>query len=400
MRLVTAVVGMLVLGLAVLEMVMQPSGEDRLAILAIFGAVAGAGLAVGIAIRRRRAGFASFRYLVLAVAMVSVAVVASAVAISAGFMFISSHDLRLVLVASGLGAALALVLAMWAAAPLADDMKQLGRAAARVGTGDLAVRTGVDRRDEVGAVAAAFDAMVIRLEEASRRRRQEEEARNSFLAAVGHDLRTPLTAMQAAVEALQDGVVGEPDRYLAAIAADVELMSSLVDDLFLLASIEAERVDLELVPIDLTELADEAVEAMTPLALRRGVQLELRSEDRVMVEGGAAQLRRVIRNLLDNAIRFAPEASRIRIDVVNGRGSATVLVEDEGPGFPSGFEPRAFEPFARFEPARSRGVGGGGAGLGLAIAKGLVEAHGGEIWIEPGPGGRVGFSLPAEARRV
>jgi signal transduction histidine kinase len=175
------------------------------------------------------------------------------------------------------------------------------------------------------------------------------------------------------------------------MSRDVEALSSLVDDLFLLASIESGRLVLSAEPVDVSELADEAVEALQPAATARAVSLHLHSPGALTVNGNATAISRVIRNLVDNAIRHAPEGSRVEI-VVDGP-TPTVRVIDEGPGFPPGFGEHAFESFARADPSRTRTTGG--AGLGLAIARGLVEAHGGRIWIERPPGGRVAFELPA-----
>jgi signal transduction histidine kinase len=235
-----------------------------------------------------------------------------------------------------------------------------------------------------------MDGMIDSLQSAHDERRQIEEARRAFLAAVGHDLRTPLTSMQAAIEALQDGVTEEPERYLNSMLADLDLLSGLVEDLFLLAQIEAGKLQLHPEPVDLADLADEAVEAMSPVARRRGVEIDIKADQHITVMAGQREIGRVIRNLLDNAIRHAPDASQVTVEVGNGGPSATVRVVDQGPGFPPGVD--VFESFATGDPARTRAHGG--AGLGMAIAKGLVEAHGGSIAIESGPGGRVAVRLP------
>jgi signal transduction histidine kinase len=305
-------------------------------------------------------------------------------------MFLSSHDLRLVVVAVGLGVVLGALLAATISRPLAEDLGRLAGTARKVGRGDLSTRAVLDRPDEVGEVAAAMDGMIDSLRAARAERQQIEEARRAFLAAVGHDLRTPLTSMQAAIEALQDGVAEEPERYLRSMLTDLDLLSGLVDDLFLLAQIEAGKLDMQTGPVDLADLADEAVEAMTPVARRRGVEIDIDADQHVMVLAGQRELGRVIRNLLDNAIRHAPDASHVSVEVGNGGPDATVRIVDRGPGFPEGLD--VFESFAKGDLARTRSHGG--AGLGLAIAKGLVEAHGGSIAIEPGPGGRVAFRLP------
>jgi signal transduction histidine kinase len=282
------------------------------------------------------------------------------------------------------------------ARPLTEDLQQIADTAERVGHGDLGARTGVTRPDEVGSVADALDIATARLAEVEEARGREHEARQAFLTAIGHDLRTPLSALRAAVEALQDGVASDLDRYLRAMHADVEVLTSLVDDLFLLARIEAGHLDLELTTVDLSELADEAIEAIRPVADRSGVTVHLETEGRVRALGGAGALSRVIRNLIDNAIQHSPPNGTVAVRV-EGDGGALVRVTDSGPGFDADLVDRAFESFTRGDRARTRSTGG--AGLGLAIARGFVEAHGGTIWADPGPGGQVAFWIPAPTGR-
>jgi signal transduction histidine kinase len=148
---------------------------------------------------------------------------------------------------------------------------------------------------------------------------------------------------------------------------------------------------IETMPTDLTDVADEAMEVLLPVATRENVDLVLQAPSRVVVRTGPEAVSRVMRNLLDNAIRYAPEGSAVTISVSQGDG-ASVLVLDEGPGFSEDFVAQAFDSLTRSDSDRNRDTGG--TGLGLAIAKGFVTALDGEIWAEPGPGGRVGFRLP------
>lgn len=390
MRFIIVLIAVVVAALAVTELTMQPSAADRSALLVIFGSIAGATGLAGWILPRLTSRFRTLHHTVLLVSMAAVAVVAVAVAVSAQLMFLSSHDLRLVVVAVGFGVVLGALLAATISRPLAADLRRLARTARRVGEGSLDLHTDLERPDEVGTVATAIDAMIDSLRAAREDRRQVEQARRAFLAAVGHDLRTPLTSMQAAIEALQDGVTEEPERYLNAMLADLDLLSGLVDDLFLLAQIEAGKLQLRPEPVDLADIADEAVEAMSPVARRRGVEIDIKATQHISVMAGEREIGRVIRNLLDNAIRHAPEATRVLVEVGNGDPDATVRVVDQGPGFPENLD--VFESFATGDPARTRAHGG--AGLGMAIAKGLVEAHGGSIAVESGPGGRVAFRLP------
>jgi two-component system sensor histidine kinase BaeS len=390
MRFVVVLVAVVVAALAVTELTMQPSAADRTALLVIFGSIAGATGLAGWLLPRVTTRFRTLHHTVLLVSMAAVAVVAVAVAVSAQLMFLSSHDLRLVVVAVGLGVVLGALLAATISRPLAADLRRLARTARRVGDGDLGVRTELQRPDEVGTVATAMDGMIDSLRTTREERERIEESRRAFLAAVGHDLRTPLTSMQAAIEALQDGVTEEPERYLNSMLADLDLLSGLVEDLFLLAQIEAGKLRLQPEPVDLADIADEAVEAMSPVARRRGVELIIKADHHITVMAGQREIGRVIRNLLDNAIRHAPDATQVLVEVDDGGPDATVRVVDQGPGFPEDLD--VFESFATGDPARTRAHGG--AGLGMAIAKGLVEAHGGSIAIESGAGGRVAFRLP------
>jgi two-component system sensor histidine kinase BaeS len=360
-------------------------------ILAFVGlAVAAIGAGLGLRTLTRRVP--SLRNQVLAVTLASLVLGAAAAVVLARLMVLEPGELPAVVGALAVTAVFATLLVLTASSPLGRDVRSLEAAVRAIEAGDRSVRTAVDRADELGHVARAIDELTARLDTLERERAGYEAERTAMLSSVGHDLRTPLSALRAAVEALADGVAPEPERYLRSMQRDVEALSALVDDLFLLASIEAGRLDVHAHTTDLTEVADEAVDALAPVAAARGLTLRLDASERVHVSGNPSALGRVIRNLLDNAIRHAPPGSEIRV-VVRGEEGALVRVVDEGPGFPAEFADHAFDRFARADPSRNRSTGG--AGLGLAIARGLIEAHGGRIWIEQPPGGRVAFELPA-----
>jgi signal transduction histidine kinase len=172
---------------------------------------------------------------------------------------------------------------------------------------------------------------------------------------------------------------------------DVTHLSRLVEDLFLFARTEAGTVDLHRESMDLAELADETIEVFGPIAALRSVSLHTSSTSPLEVNADPWALGRVLRNLVDNAVRHTPAGGAVRVLVGPVDGRPSVTVEDDGPGFSAEIEAVAFERFSRGDAARSRD--GAGAGLGLAIARGLVEAHGGHISIESGPGGRVRVRL-------
>jgi signal transduction histidine kinase len=307
------------------------------------------------------------------------------IAIAAQTMFISGHDQKILmwaLIPAVLGAA---VVAMLLARPVARDAKRICDAAMKVADGDLAARTGVHRNDELGEAAEMFDVMVGRLGTV-------EKERTLMLSSISHDLRTPLAALRAAVEAIRDGVAPDPDRYLAGMERQVRALSSLVDDLHLHTRLVSGTLELTRTELDLTELADESMETMRPLAEARHVKLLLEATERVTVDADGAQLARVVRNLLDNAIRHAPGDSVVLVEVEQRDGQAILRVVDEGPGFPDDFRERAFEPFTRADEARDTRTGT--AGLGLSIAKGIVTAHHGTVDLGEGPGGVVHITLP------
>lgn len=368
----------------------QP-GEAAVAVVAMTAAAFGLGVALRTLTRRTR----SLRHLVLAITLASLAIGAVAAVMLARLMVLDAEQARTTIAVLATTAVFATLLAVVASVPLGRDAERLERAVRQLESGDRTGRTGVRRSDELGHVARALDELTERLDTLERERASFESERQIMLSSVGHDLRTPLSALRAAIEALADGVAPDPERYLRAMSHDVEALSSLVDDFFLLSSIESGRLELPSHVVDLSELADEAVEALSPAAAVRNVVVRLRAPGGVPVTGNATAIGRVIRNLLDNAIRHAPTGSTVEV-VVDRAQRPTVRVIDEGPGFPPEFTSHAFERFARADPSRTRATGG--AGLGLAIARGLVEAHGGRIWIEDAPGGTVAFELSSSAR--
>lgn len=368
------VVVVVVVALAVSEAAMQPSGRERLVLGLIFGgagvvAVFGRGAGLWVVGRSR-----SISSAVLMVGVGAVAVSAVTVVLAAGSMFLSSHDRDLVLVALGLGVGLGLTLAESVSDAITVDLHRVGEAADRVAAGELAARTEVRRRDEVGRLAAAFDRMAGRLQ-------ATEEERRLLFESIGHDLRTPLASIRAAVEALEDGLAPDPAAYLSGIGKDARHLGRLVDDVFMLARLESGMFTPNRIEVDVAEIVDDALEALRPLADRTGVELRVAAVERFVMEVDPEGISRLIRNLVDNAIRHSPASGGVTVEVSEGR----IRILDEGDGFPVAFRARAFERFSRADPSRS----GGGTGLGLAIAKALVEAEGGRISIEDGPGGRV-----------
>lgn len=359
-------------------------------------AIVTVGLALTLRMASRRSR--SLRMQLLAIPVLSLVAGAVASGTLAQMMVLQKDQTRTVLGLLALTALFAAVLVVVATAPLRADARRLEEALRTLEAGNRSARSGVTRSDELGNVARAVDSLSFALEAVERERTQVEAERTALLSNISHDLRTPLAALRAALDAIIDGVAPDPDRYLRSMQGQVEALAALVDDLFLLARLEAGTVEVERELVDLSELADAVAEALEPVAHAAGVSIILDAAAPMPVQASATQLGRIMANLLDNAIRHAPPGSAVQLRVSRSPGWSdgsrpTVEVIDEGPGFPGGFSTQAFDRFSRADASRTRATGG--AGLGLAIARGLVEANGGRIWIDPPPGGRVSFELPA-----
>ena len=234
-----------------------------------------------------------------------------------------------------------------------------------------------------GALAAA---LAVRLAMEERSRRQIEDARRQMVAAVSHDLRTPLASLRLLVEAIDDGVAtGETrERYLGEMRTHVEALTALIDDLFELSRIEAGDIAWSMNQVEVRELIDDTVASMRAAAEARGVTLaaDLPAAG-VTARANAEKVQRVLLNLIQNAIRHTPADGSVTVRARTGSGGVEIEVADDGDGIGAGDGERVFEAFYRGDEARSED----GAGLGLAISRAIVEAHGGKIWLEPSTSG-------------
>ena len=392
-RLIGWLTGIFVAALILAEVLLQPpNGHERLHLMAILGAPAlVTALLVPLAgkwvsARTSVAGTA------LLVGLCSLTLGAVTTSAASNAMFLSSHDYRLFLVVLVLSSGIALAVGSHLTRPLSLDIARLGEVAERVAAGDFTARTGVSRHDEVGRTAQAVDSMVVALDEAADQRRRAANARQLLFTSIGHDLRTPLAAMRAAVESLQDGLSPDPDRYYGIIGGQLDNVEGLLDQLVEYARIESGENNRERTTVSIAELAHEAVEALLPVAHRMEVDVQLQSDGPAVVVASTTDMSRVLRNLLENAIRHSPSGRSVSVAVRTG-AEIEVAVHDQGAGFPDDFREHAFEPFTRADPARNTRTGH--SGLGLAIARALVEAHGGRIWLATGvAGGDVRFSIP------
>jgi signal transduction histidine kinase len=361
--------------------------------------VVAAGLGLQERLRRRQAKVA--RQSALTAVVTAVVALAGLWAVSAQ-MLVSSHDLAVVLASLPVAAGAGVAYGVATARQVATDLEALAGTARRLEAGDLAARARMQGTAEVALIAETLNAAAARLAAARERERRMEQERRDLIAWASHDLRTPLASLRALAEALADDLA--PDeatrrRYLAGLTANVERLSGLVDDLFELSAIQAGAVSLQLEPTSLPDLVTEVLDRFAPEAAAAGVRLEGQLDGGRGVLAGRDQLGRVLANLVVNGIRHTPRGGCLRVLVADDDVNATVRVADSCGGIPEADLPHVFDQLWRGDPARSTK----GAGLGLAIARGLVDAHGGSISVANVPGGceftvRLPWTTHASAR--
>ena len=351
--------------------------------VAVAGATLACGLVAGAALHR----LPTLRLQLAGLGLLAVFLPLAAVVLSGLVMFQSGHDLTILAVAAASSTS-AIVAALALGRSTGRSIDPFLEAAAHMAAGDLSARAPTPRQRELAALATTFNEMAARLEELF-------DTRTQMVAWASHDLRTPLANIQAMLEALEDGLA-EPGRYLPALREQARTLGVLIDDLFELARIDAGALTLELREAQLSGLVRSCLRGIEAEAQARSVQLEADVADTVVVRCAPAKVERVLLNLLANSLRHTPSDGSVAVRAERRPEEVEIVVEDTGDGLQPDAERRMFERFWRGDPARSM-TNGGGAGLGLAIARGLVEAHGGRIWAEnrPGGGARVCFTLPA-----
>ncbi|MFN8386437.1 MAG: ATP-binding protein [Anaerolineales bacterium] len=318
---------------------------------------------------------------------------------SAQMMFASEHDLLLAIVLLVFASGMAMVLGYFLSSTVTERIQQLKNAAEKLAEGNLKTRVAVNGRDEVASLAVTFNQMAEQLQAADSKQRELESLRRDLIAWVSHDLQTPLTSMRAILEALSDGVVEDPEtvkRYLLTAQRDVRSLSSLIDDLFQMAQLDAGGFPLNRANASLSDLVSDTLESFTQLAKQQNVTLEGNVDPQVdPVHMDTQAIGRVLNNLIGNALRHTPAHGRVSVWVRRNK-NIEVTVSDTGEGIRAEDIPHVFERFYRGDVSRSRNQITGGAGLGLAIARGIVRAHGGEIKVESeiGKGTQFTFYLP------
>ena len=345
-------------------------------------------LAVGVGAAHALRRLPTVRLQLAGLGLLAVALPLAAVLLSGVVMFDSEHDLTILLVAAACSSA-ALAAAFLLGRSILRALERVRSAAAALARGDLSARAPEDGPAEVAELATSFNEMAANVEGLF-------DARRQLVAWASHDLRTPLSSMQAMLEAVEDGLA-PPDRYLPAMREQVRVLGLLVDDLFELARIDAGVLTLELREAPLAGLVRSALRGLEAEAQARHVALSAQIDGDPPVVCAPDKVERVLFNLLTNAVRHTPSDGSVAVVVAPLAEEVCVSVVDTGEGIPADAAHRVFDRFWRADRARSRARGS--AGLGLAIARGLVEAQGGRIWAENRPegGARISFTLPRAA---
>ncbi len=371
-------------------------GAETAGLLAAAGALV---LVLTHALMARRAKVGSLtRQFQLGVGLV-MGVGVLAVGATAALMFVSAHDAFTMALLLAFTGGLVAYAASLIASRVMRDIESVRNCVVAVGEGQRDLRCETGAHDELGELAAAANRMIDQLSKGEAACATAWAAHRDLIAAVSHDLRTPLTALQLLSEAIEDDVVDADTRtrYRQQISIQIRTLGGLVEDLFELSRLEAGDVQWSMQQVSLDALVEETVEAMQAQAAAKGIAVTADVADGTApAKANPEKVQRVLFNLMQNAIRHTPPDGTVTVAAERNGATVEVEVADSGAGVDVAEQERVFEPFYRGGREASRTDAG--SGLGLTICRAIVEAHGGRIWLpESGPGMRVRFSLPLAA---
>jgi signal transduction histidine kinase len=298
-------------------------------------------------------------------------------------------------VASLAATVMAVITSLFVSRQVVAPVQAMMAASQRIADGNYAERVQVPgdihkgEQDELGQLALRFNQMAERLE-------QTENMRRQLIGDVTHELRTPLTTIKGSMEGLMDGVLPASDETYTQIYHEADRLQRLVNDLQELSRVEAGAYELHLKRAALAEVVQATIARLGRQFEEKGVALEAQvPADLPLIQMDSDRIGQVLLNLVGNALQYTPAGGSVRIQVVRLPGEVKVAVADTGIGIPPEHLPHLFTRFYRVDKSRARS--GGGSGIGLTIARHLVEAHGGRIWVESqgtGKGSRFTFTLP------
>ena len=307
---------------------------------------------------------------------------------------INAFSLRLIIVSTIAGAlffAFMLLLTLKTIQPIRDMTEKIGDMA----KGDFSVRAQVKGKSEIAELAASFNIMSEKLEHL-------DASRNKFVSDASHELKTPLASMKILVDAL----LSQPDasrelyeEFLGDISHEIDRLNYVINDLLTLVRMDDSGAESRFVPIQLMDLIDRVYHMLQPLASKQGITLEYETED-LRVNGDQTKLQQAFSNLIDNAIKYSPEDTVIKIKLYKKGKNAVVDITDQGIGISEADQAHIFDRFYRVDKARSRGSGG--TGLGLSIVDNIIKQHGGTISVKSalGEGSTFTVELPISQQQA
>ena len=337
------------------------------------------------------------------VAAVTVAATLAGVVVISMEMFISRKDLDVVLAVVAIAGIAGFAVALLLGRRVSAASRLMLAAVQDVGRGSGYRQPPAVLPAELAGLSKELETAHGLLAEARDHERALEASRRELVAWVSHDLRTPLAGLRAMAEALEDGVVTDwqtVSRYHAQIRAETDRLTLMIDDLFELSRIHAGALQLSREVVGLADLVGEALTSAEPLARAKGVRLNGSAVPRLPVWVDAAAVERALLNLVANGIQHTPAGGAVEVFAEEKSGVATVSVSDACGGIPAEHLPRVFDVGFRGETARTAATGEG-AGLGLSIARGIIQAHGGQIGVaNAGHGCQFVIRLPLPAEAV
>ena len=266
----------------------------------------------------------------------------------------------------------------------------MSHATQRIADGRYDERLQVNGDDELAQLAARFNGMAEKLN-------QVESMRRRLIGDVSHELRTPLTAIKGSMEGLMDGVLPANDETFQQIHAEADRLNRLVDDLQELSRVESRAYRLDIRPVDVASLVQTVTKRLAPQAESKRIVLDLDlTPDLPPLLADEDRAIQILTNLTANALQYTPEGGKVTISAKRVNDNIQISIRDTGIGISPEHLSHIFDRFYRADKSRSR-ASGGGSGIGLTIARALVEAHGGRIWVESegkGTGSKFTFSLP------
>lgn len=298
---------------------------------------------------------------------------------------------RSLLISALLSAAAAIAAVLFLTYRIVQPIGELSRAAQRIGEGDLSIRIPFSK-----GTAAEFRRLNMRFNQMAANLLRSEERQKQLVADVSHELRTPVSLLKSRLELLQEGLYAPDRRQFGQLIADVDRLSSLIEELRAVSGVERGQDRLELAEIDAGGICESAAERFRPSAREKGVEIVCstglkKGEGRLRADEG--KIERVLDNLILNALRYAPALSTVTLSVERSGGGFRFTVQDEGPGVDPDSAEKLFE---RFYRGKEGPPSASGRGLGLSIARSIVELHGGRINFLPSEkGARITFFLPA-----